>query len=52
MATNTNIPFEATHPGTLIKDELEVRDDITQKDLAINSAKLLTLLSPSTTMCI
>lgn len=35
MATNTLIPFEATHPGTLIKDELEVRDDITQKDLAI-----------------
>ena len=35
MATNTNIPFEATHPGTLIKDELEVRDDITQKDLAM-----------------
>ena len=31
MATNTNIPFEATHPGTLIKDELEVRDDI-EKD--------------------
>lgn len=35
MATNTLIPFEATHPGTLIKDELEVRHDITQKDLAI-----------------
>ncbi len=35
MTTNTIIPFEATHPGTLIKDELEVRDDITQKDLAI-----------------
>jgi len=34
MATNTIIPFEATHPGTLIKDELEVRDEITQKDLA------------------
>jgi len=35
MATNTLIPFEATHPGTLIKDELEVRHDITQKDLAV-----------------
>lgn len=35
MVTNTIIPFKATHPGTLIKDELEVRDDITQKDLAI-----------------
>lgn len=34
MATNTNIPFEATHPGTLIRDELEIRDDINQKDLA------------------
>ncbi len=35
MATNTLIPFEATHPGTLIKDELEVRRDISQKDLAV-----------------
>jgi HTH-type transcriptional regulator/antitoxin HigA len=35
MKTNTIIPFEATHPGTLIKDELEVRDDINQKDLAM-----------------
>ena len=34
MATKTNIPFEATHPGSLIKDELEIRDDITQKELA------------------
>nr|WP_315197525.1 HigA family addiction module antitoxin [uncultured Flavobacterium sp.] len=31
---NQITPFEATHPGTLIKDELEVRDDIKQKDLA------------------
>ena len=28
------VPFEATHPGTLIKDELDFRDDIKQKDLA------------------
>ena len=28
MATNTIIPFEATYPGTLIKDELDARDDI------------------------
>lgn len=35
MASNTIIPFEATHPGTLIKDELEVRANITQKDLAM-----------------
>lgn len=35
MTTKTLIPFEATHPGTLIKDELEVRDDLNQKDLAI-----------------
>ncbi|MCC6688189.1 MAG: HigA family addiction module antidote protein, partial [Saprospiraceae bacterium] len=34
MTTNTIIPFEATHPGTLIRDELEVRDDITQTELA------------------
>ena len=34
MATKNNIPFEATHPGSLIKDELDVRDDINQKDLA------------------
>ena len=27
----TQTTFEAKHPGTLIKDELEVRDDITQK---------------------
>lgn len=32
---NALIPFEATHPGTLIKGELAVCDDITQKDLAI-----------------
>ena len=31
MATNKTYHLEATHPGTLIKDELEVRDDITQK---------------------
>lgn len=28
------IPFEATHPGILIKDELDARLDINQKDLA------------------
>jgi HTH-type transcriptional regulator/antitoxin HigA len=33
-ATTQNIPFEATHPGILIKDELEFREDIKQKDLA------------------
>lgn len=33
-AINQITPFEATHPGILIKDELEVRDDIKQKDLA------------------
>lgn len=27
-------PFEATHPGILIKDELEFREDLNQKDLA------------------
>lgn len=34
MTTKNLVPFEATHPGTLIKDELDVRHDITQKDLA------------------
>ena len=35
MATKNNIlPFEATHPGILIKDELEARPDLKQKDLA------------------
>lgn len=34
MATKDHLPFEATHPGTLIKDELEVRDDLNQKELA------------------
>lgn len=28
------VPFEATHPGILIKDELEARVGIKQKDLA------------------
>lgn len=35
MATQNNIiPFEPTHPGILIKDELEARSDLNQKDLA------------------
>ncbi len=34
MATKNIIPFEATHPGILIKDELDIRDNVTQKDLA------------------
>ena len=35
MATQNNIlPFEATHPGILIKDELDARPDMKQKDLA------------------
>lgn len=36
MATQNNIlPFKATHPGILIKDELEARSNFTQKDLAL-----------------
>jgi len=36
MATqNIILPFEATHPGILIKDELEARPELKQKDLAI-----------------
>lgn len=35
MATQKNIvPYKATHPGILIKDELEARPDLKQKDLA------------------
>lgn len=35
MTTLNNIvPFEATHPGTLIKDELDARPELKQKDLA------------------
>lgn len=35
MATQKIIvPYKATHPGILIKDELEVRPDLKQKDLA------------------
>ncbi len=35
MATTKDIiPFEATHPGILIRDELEARDDLNQKELA------------------
>ncbi|MBC6409602.1 MAG: HigA family addiction module antidote protein [Ekhidna sp.] len=35
MKTQNNIiPYEATHPGILIKDELDAREDINQKDLA------------------
>ena len=35
MATKNNIlPFKATHPGVLIKDELDARPNLNQKDLA------------------
>jgi len=34
METKQIIPFEATHPGILIKDELDARTDINQKELA------------------
>ena len=36
MATQNNIlPFKATHPGILIKDELDARPELKQKDLAV-----------------
>jgi len=31
---NTIFPFEAIHPGVLIKDELEANTDLSQRDLA------------------
>ncbi|WP_313375038.1 HigA family addiction module antitoxin [Chishuiella sp.] len=34
QTANELIPHSATHPGVLIADELEVRDDINQKELA------------------
>lgn len=35
MKSSINIPFEATHPGILIRDELELCPDLSQKDLAV-----------------
>ncbi len=35
METKLNIlPFKATHPGVLIKDELDIRPDLNQRELA------------------
>ncbi len=34
QTANELIPHSATHPGVLIANELEVRDDINQKELA------------------
>lgn len=34
MTTNNTTPFEATHPGILIKDEIDAIPDLTQKELA------------------
>ena len=39
-----SIPFEATPPGELIKDELDIRDDMTQKDLAKEMGITLSIL--------
>lgn len=35
MTNKAIAPYAATHPGTLIQDELEFRKDMTQKDLAV-----------------
>ncbi len=35
MNTTKMIPFRASHPGEVIKDELEVRKNMNQKELAI-----------------
>jgi len=46
MKTQENIlPFKATHPGSLIKDELEVRSDINQRELAKQLGVKASLLS-------
>ncbi|MGG7034457.1 MAG: HigA family addiction module antitoxin [Flavobacterium sp.] len=42
--TDINIPFEATHPGTLLKDELEARG-INQKDFAVEMGMQRTMLN-------
>lgn len=34
MNTNKITPYKATHPGILIRDELEVREDLNQKQLS------------------
>jgi len=46
MTTQKNIlPLKATHPGSLIKDELEVRSDINQRELAKQLGVKASLLS-------
>ena len=34
MENKTHLPFEAIHPGTLLKDEIDCRPGLTQKELA------------------
>lgn len=34
MGNKEHLPFEATHPGEVLKDELEARSEMTQKKLA------------------
>lgn len=44
MKRNVIVPFEATHPGTIIRDEIEARN-VTQKQLAIDIGVLPTFLN-------
>mgnify|MGYP003999476695 FL=1 len=44
MTTKEILPFEATHPGTLILDEIKA-SNIKQKDLAIEIGVLPTFLN-------
>lgn len=44
MKRNVIVPFEATHPGTVIRDEIEARK-ITQKQLANDIGVLPTFLN-------
>jgi len=44
MTTKTMIPFEATHPGTVIRDEINARN-ISQKELAHELGVLPTFLN-------
>lgn len=45
MTAKELIPFEATHPGILIKDELDARKSMTQKELAKEMGILATQLN-------
>ncbi len=42
---NTILPFTATHPGVLIKDELEARSDLSHEELSKELGVQVSVLS-------